>query len=266
MKLRQLIKKTLALGLVSFLLRPISVDAQAAIKLLEVYPSDQAAFTQGLELYGELEDNKLLMGTGLYGSSSIGLLDLEVGEYQVIDNLEEEYFGEGLTVTDDAIWQLTWKAGKAFRRNLDTFERLETVDYAGQGWGLAFDSDRQLLWMSDGSQLLSIRDQDSFELLGQLEVTYNEQTISNLNELEYANGLIYANIWLTEQIVAINPESGEIENVYELSSLIALVNQEFSQKQVEAMDVLNGIAHIEDNQFFITGKHYPYVLKVELPR
>lgn len=245
---------------------PITSMAQEAINLLEVYPNDQSAFTQGLEVHPEMEPHQLLMGTGLYGESSIGVLDLKMGQYRVIDALEEKYFGEGLTVADEAIWQLTWKEGTAFKRDLKSFAVLEAVDYSGQGWGLAYDSDRQQLWMSDGSSQLTIRDKETFEVLNTIEVTYNQQAVTSLNELEFANGLIYANIWLTNKIVAINPADGQVEYIYDLSDLIEQVNHNYSEEITAQMDVLNGIAHLEDNIFYLTGKHYPYVLKVELPR
>lgn len=249
-----------------FVSSPLTSMAQDSINLLAVYPSDQSAFTQGLEIHPGLEPHQLLMGTGLYGESSIGILDLKSGEYQVIDALKEEYFGEGVTVTDEAIWQLTWKEGTAFKRDMESFDILEEVDYSGQGWGLAYDFERQQLWMSDGSSQLTVRNKETFEVLETVEVTYNKQAVAYLNELEYANGLIYANIWLTNQIVAINPANGNVEYIYNLSDLIDKVSDDYSEKITAQMDVLNGIAHLEDNIFYLTGKHYPYVLKVELPR
>lgn len=253
-------------GLLISVLGETYVNAQESINLLALYPSDQTAFTQGFEVHPELEPQQLLLGTGLYGESSIGILDLETGEYQIIETLDKQYFAEGLTLTENAIWQLTWKEGTAFKRALNSFEVLETANYTGQGWGLAYDEKRQVLWMSDGTSQLSLRDPDSFDLLDTLEVTYKQQSIGNLNELEFANDMIYANIWLTDQIVAINPENGQIEQIYDLKALIEQVNQKFSAEEVANMDVLNGIAHKENNVFYLTGKQYPYVLEVELPR
>lgn len=245
--------------------RPV-VHGQEEIKLLALYPSDQEAFTQGLEVHPMLESGQLLMGTGLYGESSLGILDLETGEYKVKDALDEQYFGEGITVTDEVVWQLTWKEGTAFKRDLLSFDLLESVDYAGEGWGLAYDEDRQILWHSDGSSQLSLRDPDTFDLLGQLEVTYQQQAVTNLNELEYANGLVYANVWFTDLVIAINPENGHVQQVYDLHTLLEEVNQDYSAEAIEKMDVLNGIAHKEGDVFYLTGKQYPYILEVELPR
>lgn len=263
-------KRFVILGLIYswliFLVAATPVAAQEAIRLLEVYPSDQQAFTQGLEVHPDLKEQQLLLGTGLYGQSSVGILDINTGEYRAVENLEDQYFGEGLTLTEDAIWQLTWKEEIAFKRDLDSFEVIDTATYKGQGWGLAYDQGRDILWMSDGSDQLTLRDPDTFDVLGTLDVKFNGQAISHLNELEFANELIYANIWLSDQIVAINPADGNIENVYDLQALIEQVNQDFTTEQVAKMDVLNGIAHKENNIFYLTGKQYPYVLEVELPR
>lgn len=254
----------LMLGLMSVLALKPSVFGQEAITLLAIYPSDQTVFTQGFEVHPQLAAHHLLLGTGLYGESSIGVLDIETGNYQIIDSLDKEYFGEGLTITEDSIWQLTWKENTAFKRDLANFEVIETATYSGEGWGLAFDQEGQALWMSNGTNQLTLRDPDTFDIINTLDVTYNNKAVSNLNELEFANGLIYANIWLTDQIVTINPNNGFIEHVYDLKALLEEVNQQYTAVEIAKMDVLNGIAHKEGNVFYLTGKQYPYVLEVEL--
>lgn len=250
-------KKVLLIIFFCSIIPVISVSSQAEYQLIDVHPSDAAAFTQGLEMH----EDELLIGTGLYGQSYLGMVDLNDGNIEVIDELDEQYFGEGLTITPQYIWQLTWRENTAFKRDIDTLEIIEEVSYEGEGWGLAYDEDRDVLWMSDGSSVLEQRDPETFELIDAIDVKQNNVEIRNINELEYANGLIYANVWYTHNILAISPDSGEVEANYDLSSL----HQDyFSEEELAQIDTLNGIAHIEDNRFYITGKLYPVIFELEL--
>lgn len=228
------------------------------IKLIQTLLSDQAAFTQGLELYHD----KLIMGTGLYGESAVGWVNLATGKYEVVETLPDNYFGEGITFTDSHLWQLTWKEHTAFKRDPQTFVVIEEVAYEGEGWGVAYDNEREVLWMSDGSEFLTLRDPETFDVLNELSVTFEGAPLDNINELEFVNGALYANIWQTNQIVKINVDNGEVEKVFDFTDIIE--STEMSQEELDQLDVLNGIAHIEGQRFYITGKWYPVIYEVEL--
>lgn len=219
--------------------------------LIDTYDSDPSLFTQGFELNSKGE---LILGTGLYGESYIGSLDLDTGVYTPYDALNDAYFGEGLTHTPDNVWQLTWKEGIAFKRDLETYDVIDTVEYNGEGWGLAYDETRDILWQSNGSEYLTLRHPKTFSEIASISVG-----ISGLNELEAVDGFVYANIWQKDLIVKIDPSTGDVVSKYDLGPLL---KQHFSAKERRSMDVLNGIAHVEENQFYITGKLYPEVLLV----
>lgn len=238
---------------------PITVHGEGNVRLISTYPSDETAFTQGFELTYE---GNLLHSTGRYGLSIIGFLNLKTGNLETKQNLDSRYFGEGVTATPAGIWSVTWREQTAFLwdHNLQTLKR--TSRYQGEGWGLAYDNNRHVIWMSNGSATLQKRDIDTFELLGELNITENNQAIDQLNELEYVDNVIYANIWQTNDIIKIDANSGEVLQRYNLTSM--LKELALTEYQRTNMDVLNGIAHIEKNRFYITGKLYPVVLEVEL--
>lgn len=251
-------KKILILILIHFIIPITSVSSQGQYELVEVYPSDANAFTQGLELN---DQEQLLLGTGLYGESTIGYLDLTTGQYNIVDQLSDNYFGEGITETKDAVWQLTWRNGIAFKRDKDTLEIIDEVNYEGEGWGLAYDGDTNTLWMSDGTSVIEQRDSETFEILDTIDVTLDGKLVEEINELEYVNGYIYANVWYTNIIIVINPKTGVVENYYDVT---ALLSDYLTAQQLKDIDTLNGIAHIADNRFYITGKLFPVVFEVEL--
>ncbi|NWG10545.1 glutaminyl-peptide cyclotransferase [Candidatus Bathyarchaeota archaeon] len=218
-------------------------------EVVDSYPHDQDAFTQGLAF----EDGVLYESTGLYGKSSLRCVELESGYILQIYNLSNEFFGEGMTIFNDRIIQLTWKEHKGFVYNKTSFELLEVFDYSNEGWGLTHDGQR--LIMSDGSANLYFLDPDSFETLGQIEVRYNGSLVSRLNELEYVKGDIYANIWLTEQIVVIDPFNGQVKAWIDCTSI----------KAAYSGNVLNGIAYdVEGDRLFITGKLWSELFQVKL--
>ena len=239
-----------------------SVDAQSSkgkVELIKVHPVNDRYFTQGFEV-GKGDD--LYLATGLYGESKLGVFDFETGLLDTKLNLEKSYFGEGITITDDAIWQLTWKENTLFKWNINTYELEETFDYPGEGWGLAYDSDQEVFWMSDGSSKLFKHDVETFDRIQEVEVMDQEKAIDQLNELEYVAGLIYANIWYNNEIVSIDPLSGKVIDTYNFSPVIESLN--LTEEQRKEMDSLNGIAHIEGNRFYITGKKFPFILEVKL--
>lgn len=250
-----------ALVIFSLLIIPIkSVFSQDEYILHNIKKSDAEAFTQGLELN---ELGELILATGQYGDSSIGVIDPNTGNFDRIDHLDESYFGEGITFTPDALWQLTWKEQTVFKRDPHSLQIISEYHYEGEGWGLAYDTDQEVIWMSNGSHIIQKRRADSFELIDSLAVTINGQPVENINELEYANGYLYANIWYTNKIIAINLSTGEIDYQYDMTSLL---EGNLTAEQIKLVDTLNGIAHIEGDRFYITGKYYPVLFEVELKR
>ena len=235
---------------------PVTVQAADSVLVIDQYPINKPVFTQGLEVI----ENRLVLGTGLYGESEIGWIDLETGDFQVQDQLDDDYFGEGLTATSDYLWQFTWREEKAYKRSLDDLTLLEEITFDGDGWGMAYDEKADVIWTSDGSAQLTKRDPETLVALDTLTVTQNNQMIERLNELEYANEAIYANVWQTNKIVKINLQDGQVEQVWDLTDLV----EELHVTDANPDRVLNGIAHIEGNRFYVTGKLFPIIWEVEL--
>ena len=222
-------------------------------QVVERLPHDRTSYTQGLVWRQGL----FYESSGLYGSSAVRIVDPATGGVIREQTLPEQYFGEGLEVADGRVVQLTWQEETAFIWEADTLEPLGTYAYRGEGWGLCAQEDRFV--MSDGSSVLTFRHLETFQPLGTVEVTRDGQPVSNLNELECANGLVYANIWLTDSIAAIDPADGTVTALIDGSGLADLLADR------EGIDVLNGIAYRPDrNLFYLTGKLWPNLFLVEL--
>jgi glutamine cyclotransferase len=232
-------------------------SAQAAVALvpdvLATYPHDPEAFTQGL-LW---EQGRLFESTGLYGASTLREVVPETGEVVRSVELEARYFGEGLALVEDRLIQLTWQEETAFVYDLATFERVGTFSYEGEGWGLCFDG--EVLYMSDGSATLTRRDPETFEVVGTVDVTLRGEPVALLNELECAQGSVYANVFTTNVIVRIDPASGQVRGVIDASALLRA--EERARLTRDA--VLNGIAYNpEADTFYLTGKLWPKLFEV----
>jgi len=223
-------------------------------KIYNSYSHDAGAFTQGL-IYA---DGAFYEGTGLYdGKSSLRKVNLESGEVLQKINLAPEYFGEGITVYDNKIIQLTWRNKKGFVYDKDTFQQLDEFNYQTEGWGLTWDG--KYLIMSDGTNTLYYLDPDDYTVAKKVEVTANGNSLSNLNELEYINGRIYANIWQTDRIAIIQPDDGQIIGWINLESIKAFLDC------TTDIDVLNGIAYNpEKNSIYVTGKNWCKLFEIEL--
>lgn len=222
-------------------------------RIVNTYPHDTGAFTQGLVF----EDGVIYEGTGLYGKSSLRKVDLETGSILEIYELPAQYFGEGVTVFEDIIVQLTWKSNLGFIYDKVNFEVLRDFTYESEGWGITHDGKR--LIMSDGTSTLRFLDPKDFSTLGHIEVYNDSIPINKLNELEYINGYIYANIWPTDNIAIIDPQNGRVAGWIELSGLLE------SQNWSGPVDVLNGIAYdAANNRLFVTGKLWPWLFEIEL--
>jgi len=216
-----------------FLLLTLSEKSEVPVlygyKVVAVYPHDPSAFTQGLVF----DNGSLYESTGLYGSSTIRKVVLESGRILQIRSLPANYFGEGIAIVGDKIFQLTWREHRGFVYDKQTFELLGEFSYPTEGWGLTFDGKR--LIMSDGSTKLYFLDPETFEVLFALEVRDGEKAIGNLNELEFVEGFIYANVWMEDRIAIIDPENGRVVGWIELSGIYT--------ERKDPEDVLNGIAY-----------------------
>lgn len=219
-------------------------------KILAVYPHDPRAYTQGL-LW---QDGDLYESTGLYGSSTLRRVTLETGKIQREVAPPAEVFAEGLALVGERLIQLTWQEKKALVWSLRDFSPLPGFTYEGEGWGLAWDGRR--LVMSDGSNRLTWRDPETFAVTGDIAVTREQIPVEFLNELEVAEGAIWANVWQRDEIVRIDPADGRVTGVVDASRL--LTPQERSQAEV-----LNGIAYNPVKKtFYLTGKLWPKLFEV----
>lgn len=230
---------------------PVTVE-QLRVEVLESYPHDPAAFTQGLEIH----DGVLYEGTGLYGQSDLRIVEPETGVVRERVALPATAFGEGITVVGDRIWQLTFREEFAFLRDRATLAEISRADYAGQGWGLCHDPVRDRLVMSSGQPELVFRDPETFETLGSVPVTLDGQPLLDINELECVDGQVWANVWRTDRIVRIDPETGVVTAVVDAAGLL-------TESEQAGVDVLNGIAAVPcSDTFMITGKFWPRLFLV----
>jgi glutaminyl-peptide cyclotransferase len=220
-------------------------------EVIERHDSDPDVYTQGLELH----DGDLYVSGGLYGESSVRIVDPDRGEALHTIELDDAFFGEGLTVVDDEVIVLTWKEGTAMVLDAETLDELDRFTYQGEGWGLCDDGDR--LVMSDGSATLQIRDRQTFALRGTVPVTLEDQPLSQINELECVGDAVWANVWKTDTIVRIDPATGRVTATVDASALVP------PETRSDPGNVLNGIAHDErTDTFLITGKRWPALFVV----
>ncbi len=221
-------------------------------RVLAVYPHDPNAFTQGLIYYqGDFYES-----TGLHGRSSLRKVDLETGEVLQIRDLPDAYFAEGLTLFDDKLYQLTWQSHIGFIYDRASFELLDTFRYATEGWGLTQDG-RELI-MSDGTPNLYFLDPNTLEIRRQVEVADENGPVWKLNELEYIDGAVYANVWQTDRIARIDPGTGRVTAWIDLTGLLPPEDR-------PGANVLNGIAWDEDGgRLFVTGKLWPKLFQIQL--
>lgn len=222
-------------------------------KVVATYPHDRNAFTQGLVI----DDGVLYEGTGLNGRSSLRRVDLASGAVLQSVPLDQQYFGEGITVWGDQIIQLTWKSQQGFVYDKTTFERLKTFNYPGEGWGLTRD-DHSLI-MSDGTPVIRFLDPVTLQETRRIIVTENGQPVIKLNELEYVGGEILAHVWQTDRIVRISPNDGRVIGWIDLSGLLS------AEDRQQPVDVLNGIAYdARHDRLYVTGKLWPKLFEIEL--
>lgn len=223
---------------------------QLTVEIVATYPHDPTAFTQGLLWDGGV----LYESTGLYGRSTVRRVDPADGRILDRTFLDPNFFGEGLALVEGRLIQLTWKAGIALVYELGRLELVDQYGYNGEGWGLACDGER--LVMSNGSEFLTFRNLGDFQWLSTLEVRLEGRPVSRLNELEFAEGDLYANVWGENHILRIDPQSGRVEAEIDASSLL-------SAQEARIVDVLNGIAYDPlSKTFWLTGKFWPKIFQV----
>ena len=222
-------------------------------KIVNTYPHNRNAFTQGLVF----EDGFLYEGTGQYGQSSLRKVDLQTGDIIQIRELPPQLFGEGITIYGNKVIQLTWLSGIGFVYDKANFQLLQEFSYATEGWGITHDGKRFI--MSDGTSTLHVLDPESFEEVGRIEVSDNKGPVTGLNELEYIDGEIYANVFEKDHIARIVPQTGEVVGWIDLEGLLR------PEDYIHRVDVLNGIAYDAENErLFVTGKWWPKLFEIEL--
>src|SRR5919197_477209 len=220
-------------------------------QIVRAYPHDPGAFTQGLQYV----DGALYEGTGLNGRSSIRKVKLETGEVLQKRDLTPQHFGEGITVWKNDLIELTWRSEIAFVYDRTTFQERRSFKYTGEGWGLTHDGVN--LVMSDGSDRLRLLDPATFAERRRIQVTAQGTPVRNLNELEYVNGEIFANIWQTDMIARI-ARDGRVVGWIDLTGLL-------STSERGGADVLNGIAYDQSrDRLFVTGKLWPKLFEIKL--
>lgn len=232
---------------------PVGVVPIDGYKVIKMYPHDPNAFTQGLVF----ENGVLYEGTGLRGQSTLRRVELETGAILQMRELPPHIFGEGVTIYKNKIIQLSWHSNVGFVYDKDTFELLDEFHYQIEGWGITHDGKHLII--SDGTSRLYLFDPETFENIGFIEVYDDAGPVTELNELEYVKGEIYANIWETDYIARIAPQTGRVIG---LIGLKGLLNRE---NRTERVDVLNGIAYdARNDRLFVTGKLWPKLFEIEL--
>lgn len=221
-------------------------------EVVKTYPHDKNAFTQGLVF----DQGKLYESTGLQGKSSIRKVDLATGKVLQISDLDDRYFGEGMTLWQDRLIQLTWVSKTGFVYDQETFQQLATFSYPTQGWGITHNG--QDLIMSDGSSTLYFLNPDTFKQTRRIQVKDDDLPIDQLNELEFVQGEIWANVWMSDRLVRIDPDTGAVKGWIDLTGIIdaaTITNPDA---------VLNGIAYdSKSDRLLVTGKLWPKLFEIK---
>jgi glutaminyl-peptide cyclotransferase len=226
---------------------------QASYEVVNSYPHDPTSFTQGL-LW---QNGGFYESTGLYGQSKLRRLEFPSGRVLKESGLQTDLFGEGLALVDSRLIQLTWKSHRGFVYDLDSFRLLQEFTYDTEGWGLTHDGKNLIL--SDGSSELLYLDPQTFKPVKKLAVTMNGRPVTELNELEFIEGEIWANVWQTDLILRIDPSTGRVTSFLDLKGILA------PSDRTGREDVLNGIAYdSEHKRIFVTGKLWPRIFEIRM--
>ncbi|MDG2356115.1 MAG: glutaminyl-peptide cyclotransferase [Paracoccaceae bacterium] len=221
------------------------------VDVIKKYPHDNTAFTQGLEFHA----GRIYESTGLRGSSELRKIELETGRVIQRRILDPKFFGEGITILQNKVFQLTWKSGKGFVYDLDSFDLDREFKISGEGWGLSNDGNNLLL--SNGSNQILFLDPQTFQVLKRVSVTLNDKPQYLLNELEYVAGEIWANVWKKDEILRIDPLTGIVLGILDVGTISERLSDD---------DVANGIAWDEEGRkIYITGKFWSYIYEIKMP-
>ena len=252
--MRNLLAVLLGFLLILLVISPVSATEidYYSYQVVDTYYHDRNAFSQGLYY----EAGIIFEGTGRYGESDMRKFRLGEAEIIAWHQLPEEFFGEGITLLNDKIYQGTWQEGTVFIYDRE-INLLEKRTFPYDVWGFT-DNDEDLI-LSDGTSKIRFFDPESFELLDQIEVTYLGNPVNNINELEYIDGKIYANIWYEDYILIIDPASGNVTGHIDLTGIINPDDYDYK------LNVLNGIAYDQENdRLFLTGKYWPLIFEIKL--
>jgi glutaminyl-peptide cyclotransferase len=242
---------TLLCAFVSLWLIPL--PAQYGYRVIKSYPHDRTAFTQGLEY----RDGFLYEGTGKVGNSSLRKVDLATGRVLQKYDLPQPYFGEGITVVNQQILELTWHSQSGFIYDKASFRVLRSFNYPGEGWGLP--NDGKQIYRSDGSAQIRVWDPATLKEVRRITVKDGATPISELNELEWVKGEVYANVWQTDRIARISPADGKVLGWIDLSGILP------KSERTDPDAVLNGIAYdAAGDRLFVTGKLWPKIFEIKL--
>lgn len=257
--LSRIIVLLLLIGRCPFVVGQTSSQASAnapreyTFEIVEVFPHDTSAYTQGLAY----RDGFLYEGTGRNGQSSLRKVRLKTGEVIRRVDLEPDFFGEGITIIKDRVFQLTWKSGVGFVYDLNSFHLLRRFTYSGEGWGLATNG--RDLFLGDGTSEIRVLDSETFQEKRRLRVHEGAIPVDQVNELEFVEGQIYANVWHSNRIARISQQTGEVVGWIDLTGLLSSIYR------LEPEAVLNGIAYDPiRKRLFVTGKLWPSVFEVRL--
>jgi len=218
-------------------------------------PHDPTAFTEGLFI----KDGKVYEGTGLEGKSDIRRWDLNTGAIELRREIPAPYFGEGISIVGDKLYELTWKQGKAFVYDAKTFQPKDTLSYYGQGWGMTTDGES--LYMTDSTSRIRVLDPKTFAVKRTIDVHDGTSPVSMVNELEWYKGELLANVWQSNQIARIDPKTGAVTGWIDLTGILAPADKNGNE------DVLNGIAYDSAaDKLYVTGKNYSKMYQITLQR
>lgn len=242
----------------SVLVKPDKAPDKYAWQMVQVFPHDPKAYTQGLTFL----DGYMYEGTGQYGESTLRKTDMASGKTLSVLGIDNQLFGEGITIYKDKIYQITWRSRKGFIYDLETFSLESTFTYPSEGWGITTAGEK--LIMSDGSNKLYHIAPSTFNIIKEIEVYDNKGEVSQLNELEYIDGLVWANVWMSDRIVAIDPETGAVKGEADMKNLLSAADK---ARIDDRDDVLNGIAYNpEKGTFYLTGKRWPKMFEISLKK
>ncbi len=235
----------------------IPAPQNISFESINMYPHDTSSYTQGLEFY----KGKLYEGTGLEGESKLRIVDLKTGKAAKSIDIDTAFFGEGITILHDTIYQITWQSNKCLVYDAKTWKVVKTFTYNTEGWGLT--NDGKYIIMSDGSDKIYFRDPSSFNVQKVLSVKTNNGPLTNLNELEMINGFLYANVYTQNIIVKIDVTSGHVVGIINLAGILEKAGYQNIKLESEGT-VLNGIAFDSaNNKIYVTGKLWPALFEVK---